>query len=175
MGVGYPLDLVVCVALGVDMFDCVYPTRTARFGVALVDIGTMRLKSKEFGNQLIPVDLNCSCSTCKSYTRAILHVMFKENNALAAQLLTIHNIAYMMRLMRSMREAIMNGKEVYHQYIRNFLKNHFPSTDIPVWVINALATVGLHLENTHITVITETTESIVGSKRSREEEENDSL
>ena len=100
MGVGYPLDLVVCVALGVDMFDCVYPTRTARFGVALVPEGALRLKSQEFGAELAPVDAECACSCCRGYTRAGLHVLFKEGNALAAQLLTTHNVAYMMRLMR---------------------------------------------------------------------------
>ena len=100
MGVGYPLDLVVCVALGVDMFDCVYPTRTARFGVALVPEGAVRLKAAEFGSCLDPVDAQCGCSCCKHYTRAAMHALFKEANSLAAQLLTTHNIAYMMRLMR---------------------------------------------------------------------------
>lgn len=100
MGVGYPLDLVVCVALGVDMFDCVYPTRTARFGVALVSTGSIRLKAEEFGKSLEKVDVHCECSCCRHYTRAALHMMFKDNNALAAQLLTTHNVAYMMNLMR---------------------------------------------------------------------------
>ena len=100
MGVGYPLDLVVCVALGVDMFDCVYPTRTARFGVALVPEGAVRLKAAEFGASLEPVDAKCGCSCCAGYSRAALHTLFKDNSALAAQLLTTHNVAYMMRLMR---------------------------------------------------------------------------
>ena len=86
-------------------FDCVFPTRTARFGVALVTTGSVRLKSKEHAEDLTPVDDQCRCSTCKNYTRAVLHVMFKENNALAAQLLTKHNVSYMMRLMRTMRKV----------------------------------------------------------------------
>ena len=65
MGVGYALDLVVCVALGVDMFDCVYPTRTARFGVALVDSGTLRLKQSAFAEDQSPIDENCDCIACK--------------------------------------------------------------------------------------------------------------
>ena len=105
MGAGYPLDLVVCVALGVDMFDCVYPTRTARFGVAFVPSGTLRLKSKECARDLSRIHPHCGCTTCKSFTRASLHTMFKENNPMASQLLTKHNIYYMMTLMRTMRKV----------------------------------------------------------------------
>ena len=86
-------------------FDCVFPTRTARFGVALVTHGSVRLKSKEHSTELGPVDPECRCSTCRNYSRAVLHVMFKEGNALAAQLLTKHNVSYMMRLMRTMRKV----------------------------------------------------------------------
>lgn len=146
MGVGYPLDLVVCVALGVDMFDCVYPTRTARFGVALVASGTMRLKAKEFSEQVEPVEKCCPCSTCKHYTRAVLHVMFKETNPLASQLLTVHNISYMMRLMRTMRQAIIEGPDSFEAYVRNFLKEQFPADDIPLWVVDALHDAGIDLE-----------------------------
>ena len=95
------------------MFDCVYPTRTARFGVALVSEGTIRVKKsneyKEAAKE--PIDKECSCSCCACYSRAAIHTMFKANNPLGAQLLTTHNIAYMMRLMRTMREAIMQGRE----------------------------------------------------------------
>lgn len=82
-----------------------FPTRTARFGVALVTNGSVRLKSKEHSTELGPVDSECRCSTCRNYSRAVLHVMFKEGNALAAQLLTKHNVSYMMRLMRTMRQV----------------------------------------------------------------------
>ena len=75
--------------------------------MALVPSGTMRLKAKEFGQSLEKVDAECGCSTCRDCTRAYLHVMFKENNPLAPQLLSIHNIAYMMRLMRTMRAVCM--------------------------------------------------------------------
>lgn len=146
MGVGYPLDLVVCVALGVDMFDCVYPTRTARFGVALVPSGTVRLKAQEHGASLDKVDALCGCSCCTYYTRAALHAMFKDNNPLAAQLLTTHNIAYMMRLMREMGAAIAAGREVYHAFIRAFLVGHFGEPGAaPGWVSEALAEAGVDL------------------------------
>lgn len=108
MGVGYPVDLVVCVALGVDMFDCVYPTRTARFGVAIVDTGTLRLKAKEFAQDLTPIESNCHCPTCQTCTKAYLHSLLKENDPLASQYITLHNISHMMRLMRSMREVIIS-------------------------------------------------------------------
>jgi queuine tRNA-ribosyltransferase catalytic subunit len=88
-------------------FDCVFPTRTARFGVALVPSGSLRLKAKEHAHSFEPVDKACGCLACREYTRAYLHALFKENCPLAAQLLTMHNIAYMMRLMRSMREVMM--------------------------------------------------------------------
>ena len=146
MGVGYPLDLVVCVALGVDMFDCVYPTRTARFGVGLVPSGSLRLKAQEFGSSLEKVDAQCGCSCCTHYTRAALHVMFKDNNPLAAQLLTTHNIAYMMRLMREMGAAIAAGREVYHGFIRAFLVGQFGEPGAaPGWVGEALAEAGVDL------------------------------
>lgn len=73
MGVGYPLDLVVCVTLGVDMFDCVYPTRTARFGTALVPEGMMRLKHKQYENDFRPIQEGCRCEACQRYTRSFLH------------------------------------------------------------------------------------------------------
>ena len=147
MGVGYPVDLVVCVALGVDMFDCVYPTRTARFGVALVPEGTLRVKSNEYKDDVkSPVDTECACSCCACYSRAALHAMFKANNPLAAQLLTTHNIAYMMRLMRTMREAILLGREAHVNFICEFLKKQFPSRNIPTWVVDALASVDIEID-----------------------------
>lgn len=94
-----------CLAFDYVRFDCVFPTRTARFGVALVPSGSLRLKAKEHAQSFEPVDKDCACLACREYTRAYLHILFKENCALAAQLLTMHNIAYMMRLMRSMREV----------------------------------------------------------------------
>ena len=92
MGVGYALDLVVCIALGVDMFDCVFPTRTARFGVALVKSGRMRLRSREHKESLVPIEDDCKCPCCRgegSVTRAHLHYLLKQSDARAAQLITV--------------------------------------------------------------------------------------
>lgn len=148
MGVGYPLDLVVCVALGVDMFDCVYPTRTARFGVALVEDGSMRLKDKKYASDTGSVEENCNCFTCKSYSRAYLHSAFRDNNPLAAQLLTKHNVAYMMRLMRTIRQSIMEGSESFEKYVHNFLAKQFPNGDIPLWTVDALNEAGISVQTT---------------------------
>ena len=143
MGVGYPVDLVVCVALGVDMFDCVYPTRTARFGVALVHTGTLRIKAKEYANQIEPLEKECNCPTCKNYTRSYLHILFKENEPLASQLMTVHNVSYMMRLMRTMRAAIMEGELQYIEFIKNFLICQYRKHTIPPWVLDALKVAGV--------------------------------
>ncbi|OSX68273.1 hypothetical protein BU14_3106s0001, partial [Porphyra umbilicalis] len=102
MGVGYPEDLVVCVALGADMFDCVYPARTARFGTALVPGGLLKLRSAAMAADFGPVDAACGCSTCATTTRSYLHALAGgggEGTAIAGQLLTLHNVAYLTGLM----------------------------------------------------------------------------
>jgi tRNA-guanine transglycosylase len=152
MGVGYPLDLVVCSALGVDMYDCVYPTRTARFGVALVpgSTGTMRLKSNEFYNDHRPIMEGCKCQACAGgFTRARLHTLLKRGNPLAATLMTNHNIAYMMHLVRGMREAIFEDR--YDEYVINFINDHFIGSenggeDVPQWVYDALCAAGINID-----------------------------
>eukprot|EP00118_Oscarella_pearsei_P018379 m.188273 g.188273 ORF g.188273 m.188273 type:complete len:98 (+) comp39377_c0_seq1:559-852(+) len=94
MGIEYAVDLVVCCALGCDMFDCVFPTRTARFGSALVPSGCLRLKGKEFRFDFTPVDSKCACSTCRDHTRAYLHALFGSKEATACHLLIVHNVTY---------------------------------------------------------------------------------
>jgi len=153
MGVGYPLDLVVCSALGVDMYDCVYPTRTARFGVALVPgeaPGTMRLKNNEFSNDHRVIMEGCECQACKGgYTRARLNILLKRNNPLAAALMTSHNIAYMMYLVRGMRKAVIEDR--YGEYVRSFIHDQFRGSekggqDVPQWVKDALEEAGIDLK-----------------------------
>lgn len=141
MGVGYPLDLVVCTALGVDMYDCVYPTRTARFGTALADVpgGLVKLKNSPATEEDGPVDPGCDCAVCKHYSRAHLHLLLKTD-ALGPQLITLHNIAYMMRLTRRMRAAVIAG--AYPEFVRGFLATMFPAGDVPSWVLEACAEAG---------------------------------
>ena len=153
-------------------FDCVYPTRTARFGVALVRHGSLRIRAKEHATEAVSLDgpdtttttisdtegiTNvaqdpCACPTCQRYTRAYLHALLRDHSteALAAQLITCHNIAYMMGLMRSMRAAVMQGQTVFEQYVNCFLKLQFPDPkDVPVWAVDAL-TQGAGIKLTHI-------------------------
>ena len=146
MGVGYPLDLVVCSALGVDMYDCVYPTRTARFGTAMADVpgGLLKLKSSSMTKDINPLDKNCTCYVCKTYTRAQLHVLMKTE-ALGPQLLTYHNIAYMMRLVRNMRQAIIEQR--YPAFVKEFLITMFPQKNVPLWVVDALHSANIDVKD----------------------------
>ncbi len=139
MGVGYAVDLVVCSALGVDMFDCVFPSRTARFGTALVSSGSMHLKSAEFAQDYRPLDADCQCMVCKNYTRAYLHTVVGKEQ-LGAQMLTYHNIAYQMRLMKSIRAAILDG--TFPKFVREFMIQQFPSKIYPKWSVDALEAAG---------------------------------
>ncbi|RWW19504.1 hypothetical protein GW17_00016440 [Ensete ventricosum] len=93
MGVGYPLDIVVCSALGADMYDCVYPTRTARFGTALIP----ELKNRAMANDERPIDPTCLCMVCRNYTRAYLHCVVTKD-PMGSQLVSYHNLSYMMRV-----------------------------------------------------------------------------
>ncbi|PSN33026.1 Queuine tRNA-ribosyltransferase catalytic subunit [Blattella germanica] len=142
MGVGFAADLVVCCALGVDMFDCVFPTRTARFGCALVLNGQLNLKQKIYEKDFNPIDKDCVCSTCQNYTRAYLHSIVTVETV-ACHLLTVHNIAFQLGLMRSIRESIENDS--FPDYVKNFMLNLFPSKEYPKWIIDALAAVNIHL------------------------------
>ena len=143
MGVGFAVDLVVCSALGVDMYDCVYPTRTARFGNALTRWGSLTLKNSKFASDLRPIDEDCECMTCKTYTRAHLHKIVRRDAA-AGSLLSIHNIAYQMSLMKSIRESITHDR--FPQFIRQFFKDMYADpADIPQWAVNALAKVNINL------------------------------
>eukprot|EP01117_Protostelium_nocturnum_P011545 TRINITY_DN4186_c0_g2_i1.p1 TRINITY_DN4186_c0_g2~~TRINITY_DN4186_c0_g2_i1.p1 ORF type:complete len:425 (+),score=93.50 TRINITY_DN4186_c0_g2_i1:251-1525(+) len=144
MGVGYPLDLVVCCALGVDMFDCVFPSRTARFGTALVSKGNIHLKSAEFAKDFGPLDDKCGCMVCLNYTKAYLHALSTARDPLGGQLLTYHNIAYMLSLMTELRSSIIN--QTFDSFVRGFIKDQFPNNNCPSWAKDALASAGIQLE-----------------------------
>lgn len=97
MGVGFPVDILLCACLGVDMFDCVYASRTARFGTALTDKGLIKLKNKEFQFDFDPIDKNCDCEACQLFTKSYLNsIILKEE--VACSLLTKHNIKYLINL-----------------------------------------------------------------------------
>ena len=106
MGVGRPEDLVEAVAAGVDLFDCVLPTRNARNGTLFTSEGRVNIKREEYRADPRPLDPACGCETCTSYSRAYLRHLFVSNEILASRLNTIHNLTYYLALMASMREAI---------------------------------------------------------------------
>lgn len=110
MGVGTPRDLLDCVVAGVDMFDCVMPTRNARNAHLFTSEGVLRLRNARFRSDTGPVDPDCGCYTCRNFSRAYLHHLDKSGEMLGAQLATIHNLSYYMALMAGMRSAIEAGE-----------------------------------------------------------------
>ena len=110
MGVGTPEDLVDAVSHGIDMFDCVMPTRNARNGWLFTQYGDIKIKNAGYKHDLKPLDSDCSCYTCQNFTRAYLHHLHKVGEILGARLNTIHNLHYYQVLMQGMRGAIEAGK-----------------------------------------------------------------
>jgi len=109
MGVGTPEDLVDAVTQGIDMFDCVMPTRNARNGWLFTQYGDVKIKNAGYKNDTRPLDADCSCYTCRNFTRAYLHHLHKVGEILGARLNTIHNLHYYQFLMQGMRSAIEAG------------------------------------------------------------------
>lgn len=109
MGVGTPLDLVDAVDQGIDMFDCVLPTRNARNGWVYTSSGTLKLRNAKYRMDERPLDEQCTCPACRRYTRAYLHHLQRVNEMLGARLNTLHNLHYYQRLMADMRAAIAAG------------------------------------------------------------------
>lgn len=110
MGVGTPLDLLDAVERGVDMFDCVMPTRNARNGHLFTRDGVVRLKNARHRNDTGPLDPDCACPTCTGYSRAYLHHLHRCNEILGARLNTMHNLWFYQDLMRDIRQAIEDGR-----------------------------------------------------------------
>ncbi len=106
MGVGTPEDLVNAVSQGIDMFDCVMPTRNARNGWLFTQYGDVKIKNASYKHDMQPLDADCNCYTCQNFTRAYLHHLHKVGEILGARLNTIHNLHYYQTLMLGMREAI---------------------------------------------------------------------
>jgi len=109
MGVGTPLDLVEGVCRGIDMFDCVMPTRNARNGHLFTSEGVIRLKNACHRDDTGPLDPECGCYTCQNYSRAYLYHLQKTGEILSSRLNTIHNLYYYQNLMKNLREAIESG------------------------------------------------------------------
>lgn len=110
MGVGTPLDLILCVDAGIDMFDCVMPTRVARNGTLYTWQGRISIKRNEYRNDPSPLDPECDCYTCKNYSRAYLRHLFLAGEMVGARLNTIHNLHFYLKLMEKARHAIRSGE-----------------------------------------------------------------
>jgi len=110
MGVGTPGDLVRLVGMGADMFDCVMPTRNARNGQLFTASGTLNINNARFKTDTQPVDPNCRCYTCRNFSRAYLHHLYRSREILVHRLNTIHNLYYYLGLMRAIREAIFQNQ-----------------------------------------------------------------
>lgn len=151
MGIGYPEDLVVSVALGADMFDCVWPTRTARFGNAITRHGMLNLRNAKYADDYGPIEDGCGCVCCRPRSEGGLGVTraFISHNAaketVSAHLLTIHNVWYQLELMRQVRQAIVEDR--FPAFVRRFFGDLYEhdTARYPEWAIAALKRVGLDL------------------------------
>jgi queuine tRNA-ribosyltransferase len=106
MGVGEPTDLIRAIWRGVDMADCVLPTRLARHGAAFTHDGRINMRNKTYAEDERPIDAECECYTCRTFTRAYIRHLLHVGEMLGLYLMSIHNLAFLLRLMRCAREAI---------------------------------------------------------------------
>lgn len=122
MGVGSPDDLIDGTILGIDMFDCVLPTRIARHGTAMTSVGRVVIKNKAYERDFTPLDPNCECYACKNYTKAYIRHLIKANESFGQRLVSYHNLYFLINLMEQIREAIKNDRlldfkeEFFEQY-----------------------------------------------------------
>ncbi|MGE5581576.1 MAG: tRNA guanosine(34) transglycosylase Tgt [Bacillota bacterium] len=125
MGVGSPDALWEGVARGIDMFDCVLPTRIARHGTAMTSTGRVLIRDAQYAREFIPLDPNCECYTCRSYSRAYLRHLFKAGEFLGGYLITYHNLYFLFKVMAEIREGLRSGtfeerkKEFFRLYKSN--------------------------------------------------------
>jgi queuine tRNA-ribosyltransferase len=109
MGIGDAEGILEVIEAGVDMFDCVLPTRTARTGSALVPTGRINLRNAQFARDQRPLDEDCDCPACKRFTRAYIRHLVNQNELLGLRLLSLHNLRFLLELTRGAREAIERG------------------------------------------------------------------
>ncbi|MCD5397367.1 tRNA guanosine(34) transglycosylase Tgt [candidate division NPL-UPA2 bacterium] len=119
MGMGKPLDLVESVTRGIDIFDCILPTRCGRNGTAFTGSGKVVIKNAEHAHEFLPLDEDCQCYTCRHFTRAYLRHLFVTDEILGLRLNTYHNLFFYIQLMKKMRQAIL--KDRFSEFKKNFL------------------------------------------------------
>ncbi len=122
MGVGTPDDILEGVENGIDMFDCVEPTRIARHGVATTSLGRVTIKNKAYEKDFSPLDPNCDCYTCKNYSKAYIRHLFREEEMLSYKLISFHNLCFLKMLMAGIRESIRNDN--FLEFKAEFLKKY---------------------------------------------------
>ncbi len=120
MGVGTPENLIEGVARGVDMFDCVMPTRNARNGVLFTSFGRISIKQARYGDDPLPIDPDCGCYVCRNYSRAYLRHLYLSSEILASVLNTHHNLHYYLKLMGEIRTAMEQG--TFAAYKKEFFR-----------------------------------------------------
>ncbi len=123
MGVGDPIDIIENVIRGIDVFDCVSPTRLARHGHAYTKYGKINLKNAKYKKDFTPIEENCDCYACKNYTKSYIKHLINSNETFGARLLSIHNIRYLIRLTEDLRECIKNDNIL--EYKEEFIKNYY--------------------------------------------------
>ena len=130
MGVGDPIDLVENVCRGIDIFDCVSPTRLARHGHALTKYGKINIKNAKYKEDFSPLSDCCDCYTCKKgYSKSYLRHLIVANETLGARLLSIHNIRYLIHLAEELREAIKEDRLL--AYREQFIKDYYGDKGLP--------------------------------------------
>jgi queuine tRNA-ribosyltransferase len=135
MGVGHPDDLVASIALGVDMFDCVYPTRTGRFGYALTADGRINLNNASMRENLRPLEEDCDCYACRTHSRAYIAHLIRADEMLGPKLLSLHNLRHLHRLVEAARGAITEDR--YADWAREWGMRFFKGS-LPDWFAQAI-------------------------------------
>jgi len=122
MGLGTPPQLLEMIARGMDMFDCVLPTRLARNGTAFTTTETLNLKNADFARDKSPIEENCACPACLEFTRGYIRHLIKAEEILGLRLITLHNLHFYLDLMRQAREQIQNGS--FGAFRKRFVSNY---------------------------------------------------
>jgi queuine tRNA-ribosyltransferase len=130
MGVGFPEDVIEAVARGVDLFDCVAPTRMGRNGAVFTRDGRLNIKRSEYRLDKRPLDPDCDCATCTRFTRAYVRHLFVSDEILGLRLLSLHNVHFLLSIARGARQAIINGD--YETWSRDWLSRYRTSSPLAV-------------------------------------------
>ena len=122
MGLGTPVDIINAVSVGVDMFDCVIPTRHARNGQIYTSNGVLRIKNSPYKNDMSPLDAECLCYSCGKFTRSYIRHLFNCNEILGARLATIHNLSFYFNLMTAIQDSI--NKNQFEKFAKKFIEKY---------------------------------------------------